>query len=247
MLSAVRGGSGAEGAAFEPGEPPGRFLADRAEGDEFIAEVQHHAVVLEKAGDRAQARGGLLDAEFVGVRGQGFGERERSEGVESAVGHGGDIPGLFVDEEGVGVEDRADAGLVQAGDDAAVGIPAVGPLVAVEFEIAEAEETGAAAVVIDLGEPEVAGHGDPVIHRGLGERAEVEQVRAVVEGDFGSPGTGDAAEWHLGRVGEHLLERVEDAGHGHGDDGGGGADQSELDGGTKPAARSAGRGVDRRG
>ena len=74
----------------------------------------------------------------------------------------------FVDKEGVGVENRADARVVQPGDDPPPGFPAVRPFLPVQLHVAEAEEL-AAAVVIDLGEAEAPRHLDPIGDVGFGE------------------------------------------------------------------------------
>ena len=50
-------------------------------------------------------------------------QREGAEGVQPRVRHRGDILGLLVDEEGVGVEDRADARRVQPRHDARGNCP----------------------------------------------------------------------------------------------------------------------------
>ena len=55
-------------AAFYPRETPGRLLADAAKGHQLIADVEHHAVVLEKAGHRAHVRGGFVHRDFRRVR-----------------------------------------------------------------------------------------------------------------------------------------------------------------------------------
>ena len=167
--------------------------------------MKRHTVVLEKAGDRAQPGRGLVQRDFRGVRTDVRGERETAKGIKPRVRHGRDVTGAFVDEECVGVEDRAEARLVQPRHDPAPAFPSFRPFRPIQLEIAESKESSA-AMVIDLRESEASRHCDPLRDIRLGERAEVEQVRAVIERDIARPGTTDLAKRHLVRLGQDLLK-----------------------------------------
>jgi len=223
----VRGGPGAKRAALDTREPPRGLPADAAESHQFIADMQHHAVLLEEPRHGGEARGGFPHRDLSGVRAERLGEREGAEGIQPPVRHGRHIAGMLVYEERVSVKDGADARRVEPGHYALPAGPAVRPFLAVQLHAAETKEA-AAAVIVNLGEPKAAGHLDPIGHVGLGERAEVEQVRAVIEGDFARPRPGGAADRQLAGARKGRLKRRQQLRHRRGHDGHARADQPEL-------------------
>lgn len=75
-------------------------------------------------------------------------------------------------------------------------------------------------VRVDLVEAKLVRHLDPVGGVGFGQRAEVEQVRTVVEGDVAGPGAGDPAHGEFAGAGQGSMEGDEHGGWSRGKRGG---------------------------
>ena len=223
----MHGGFAAERSALHAGEFPGCLLAESTERHQLVAEVQHDAVVLEETRDRAQAGGGFAHGDFGRVRAERFRECERAERIETRIRYGRHILRPLINEEGIRVKDRADTRLVKPGDDPPPRIPAVRPFLPVQFHVAKAEERPT-AVIVNLREAETARHLAPILDVGLGERSEVEQIRAVVERHVARPRPGDFADRQFARLAQRFLKCWEHPAHGCGDDGHFGADEPEF-------------------
>ncbi len=81
---------------------------------------------------------------------------------------------------------------------------------------------------VDLGDAEALRQGDPVVHGGLGELAEVEQVGTAVVGPIQGPWTADGRVRQVGGLGDRLLEYLAQLGLRTGDEGCPSPDEAEA-------------------
>ncbi len=205
------------------GERERRFLGCAAESNQLIVDLKRYAIAQEKARSRGHVRRGLCDGHRVSFRPERRGQRERGVLAETGVRHGRHVRCILCNEEGIGVQSGRDAGLVQTVQHGLHACAAAREQFRVRLAIAKAQRR--TRVKIDLVQSEVLDQFDPLVHGLFRKVAEIEEIRATVDGCIQCPGTADGriggvlVMRQLRRRGDRLLKHIAQFRGWRGDDG----------------------------